>query len=154
MYCVYADVLCTYCYAVTFGWNLFRPLTFSDSLHCPNNRQWREEREKLIQCIHLQQLELSQRSLAAHERATDIAKVSEFKKNAVLREGFFLQSARSHGRLAVFLISVISFVSLFAGVRPGHRVLRGAAGVRGGHRTEGDHEHQDHRRVPAARRVG
>ena len=38
-------------------------------------RQWREEREKLIQCIHLQQLELSQRSLAAHERAADIAKV-------------------------------------------------------------------------------
>ena len=38
-------------------------------------RQWREEREKLIQCIHLQQLELSQRSIAAHERAIDIAKV-------------------------------------------------------------------------------
>ena len=37
-------------------------------------RQWREEREKLIQCIHLQQLELSQRSMAAHERAVDIAK--------------------------------------------------------------------------------
>jgi len=28
----------------------------------------------LIQCIHLQQLELSQRSVAAHERAADIAK--------------------------------------------------------------------------------
>lgn len=40
------------------------------------NRQWREEREKLIQCIHLQQLELTQRSTAAHERAADIAKVS------------------------------------------------------------------------------
>ena len=39
------------------------------------HRQWREEREKLIQCIHLQQLELSQRSIAAHERAVDIAKV-------------------------------------------------------------------------------
>jgi hypothetical protein len=30
----------------------------------------------LIQCIHLQQLELSQRALAAHERAIDISKVS------------------------------------------------------------------------------
>ncbi len=39
------------------------------------SRQWREEREKLIQCIHLQQLELTQRSTAAHERAADIAKV-------------------------------------------------------------------------------
>ncbi|KAJ1424253.1 hypothetical protein B484DRAFT_451587 [Ochromonadaceae sp. CCMP2298] len=37
-------------------------------------RQWREERERLIQCIHLQQLELTQRSVAAHERAVDIAK--------------------------------------------------------------------------------
>lgn len=38
-------------------------------------RQWREEREQLIQCIHLQQLELAQRSVAAHDRAADIAKV-------------------------------------------------------------------------------
>lgn len=38
-------------------------------------RQWHNEREKLIQCIHLQQLELTQRSMAAHERAVDIAKV-------------------------------------------------------------------------------
>ncbi len=37
-------------------------------------RQWQDEREKLIQCIHLQQLELTQRSMAAHERAVDIAK--------------------------------------------------------------------------------
>lgn len=37
-------------------------------------RQWQAERERLIQCIHLQQLEMSQRSLAAHERAMDIAK--------------------------------------------------------------------------------
>ena len=32
----------------------------------------------MIQCIHLQQLELSQRSIAAHERAADIAQ--EFAK--------------------------------------------------------------------------
>lgn len=38
-------------------------------------RQWQAERERLIQCIHLQQLEMSQRALAAHERAVDIAKV-------------------------------------------------------------------------------
>ncbi|RYG66165.1 hypothetical protein EON64_10375 [archaeon] len=37
-------------------------------------RQWQSEREKLIQCIHLQQLELSQRSVAAQERAVEIAK--------------------------------------------------------------------------------
>ena len=37
-------------------------------------RQWQAEREKLIQCIHLQQLELAQRNLAAQERALDIAK--------------------------------------------------------------------------------
>mmetsp|Transcript_14906 Transcript_14906/g.24814 ORF Transcript_14906/g.24814 Transcript_14906/m.24814 type:complete len:342 (+) Transcript_14906:74-1099(+) len=37
-------------------------------------KQWREERERLVQCIHLQQLELTQRSVAAHERAVDIAK--------------------------------------------------------------------------------
>eukprot|EP01033_Poteriospumella_lacustris_P005832 gene5832-4186_t len=37
-------------------------------------RQWQAERERLIQCIHLQQLEMSQRALAAHERAVDIAK--------------------------------------------------------------------------------
>ena len=29
---------------------------------------------KLIHCIHLQQLELTQRAVASHERATDIAK--------------------------------------------------------------------------------
>jgi hypothetical protein len=40
-----------------------------------SRRQWREERQQLIQCIHLQQLELAQRSAAAHERAADIAKV-------------------------------------------------------------------------------
>lgn len=37
-------------------------------------KQWQMEREKLIQCIHLQQLELTQRSVASHERAVDIAK--------------------------------------------------------------------------------
>jgi hypothetical protein len=36
---------------------------------------WQEERAKLIQCIHLQQIQAHQQSLAAHERATDIAKV-------------------------------------------------------------------------------
>ena len=37
-------------------------------------KEWDDERAKLIQCIHLQQIELSQRSTAAHERAVDIAK--------------------------------------------------------------------------------
>jgi hypothetical protein len=41
-------------------------------------RQWQSERERLIQCIHLQQLELTQRSMAAHDRAVDIAQ--EFAK--------------------------------------------------------------------------
>ena len=55
-------------------------------------RQWREEREKLIQCIHLQQLELSQRSVAAHERAADIAKefaraIEGFEERLVSVEG-------------------------------------------------------------------
>ena len=38
-------------------------------------KDWQLERLKLIHCIHLQQLELSQRSAAAYDRATDIAKV-------------------------------------------------------------------------------
>jgi hypothetical protein len=38
-------------------------------------KQWQSERERLIQCIHLQQLELTQRSMAAQERALEIAKV-------------------------------------------------------------------------------
>jgi hypothetical protein len=37
-------------------------------------REWYAERMKLIQCIHLQQLELTQRSSAAHDVAVDIAK--------------------------------------------------------------------------------
>lgn len=37
-------------------------------------KQWQLEREKLVQCIHLQQLELTKRSQAAHERAVDIAR--------------------------------------------------------------------------------
>ena len=37
-------------------------------------REWQAERLKLVHCIHLQQLELSQRAAAAHDRATDIAK--------------------------------------------------------------------------------
>lgn len=44
-------------------------------------RQWQTERERLIQCIHLQQLEMSQRALAAHERAVDIAKVLKFRQH-------------------------------------------------------------------------
>ena len=38
-------------------------------------KDWQLERLKLIHCIHLQQIELSQRSVAAYDRATDIAKV-------------------------------------------------------------------------------
>jgi hypothetical protein len=38
-------------------------------------KEWQLERVKLIHCIHLQQLELTQRSTAAHDRATGIAKV-------------------------------------------------------------------------------
>jgi hypothetical protein len=54
-------------------------------------RKWQEEREKLIQCIHLQQLELTQRSMAAHERALDIAKdfgkvISSFEERLVTVE--------------------------------------------------------------------
>ena len=41
-------------------------------------RQWQSERERLLQCIHLQQLELSQRALAAQERALEIAQVCMF----------------------------------------------------------------------------
>ena len=46
-------------------------------------REWQTERLKLIHCIHLQQLELSQRATAAQERATEIA--IEFAK---VIEGF------------------------------------------------------------------
>ena len=38
-------------------------------------RQWSNERGRLIQCIHLQQLELNQRSIAGHEKASQIAMV-------------------------------------------------------------------------------
>ena len=38
-------------------------------------KEWQSERLKLIHCIHLQQIELSQRSAAAYDRATDIARV-------------------------------------------------------------------------------
>mmetsp|Transcript_718 Transcript_718/g.1239 ORF Transcript_718/g.1239 Transcript_718/m.1239 type:complete len:134 (-) Transcript_718:251-652(-) len=37
-------------------------------------REWQSDRVKLIHCIHLQQLELTQRAVASHEKATDIAK--------------------------------------------------------------------------------
>lgn len=54
-------------------------------------RKWQDEKEKLIQCIHLQQLELTQRSMAAHERALDIAKdfgkvISSFEERLVTVE--------------------------------------------------------------------
>ena len=39
-------------------------------------REWQADRVKLVHCIHLQQLELTQRAMASHEKATDIAKVS------------------------------------------------------------------------------
>jgi alpha-N-acetylglucosamine transferase len=39
-------------------------------------REWQSDRVKLIHCIHLQQLELTQRAVASHEKATDIAKVT------------------------------------------------------------------------------
>lgn len=42
-------------------------------------REWHEERMKLLHCIHMQQMEMSQRSIAAHDRAVDIAKVSEIQ---------------------------------------------------------------------------
>lgn len=57
-----------------------RCVSLLDCSFCPSwvwfVRQWQAEREKLIQCIHLQQLELAQRNLAAQERAVDIAKVT------------------------------------------------------------------------------
>lgn len=37
-------------------------------------REWYTERTKLVNCIQLQQIELNQRSLAAHDKAVDIAK--------------------------------------------------------------------------------
>ena len=37
-------------------------------------REWRQERMRLMHCIHHQQIELAQRASAAHERATEIAK--------------------------------------------------------------------------------
>jgi hypothetical protein len=39
-------------------------------------REWREERVKLIHCVYLQQMELSERATAAQEKATQIAKVN------------------------------------------------------------------------------
>lgn len=37
-------------------------------------KKWAAEREKLIQCIHLQQIELNNRALSSHEKAIEIAK--------------------------------------------------------------------------------
>jgi 4-hydroxy-L-threonine phosphate dehydrogenase PdxA len=37
-------------------------------------KEWHTERVQLIPCIHMQQLELSQRAIAAQDRAADIAK--------------------------------------------------------------------------------
>lgn len=37
-------------------------------------REWHKEREKLLDCIHMQQVVLNQQSIAAHERAAEIAK--------------------------------------------------------------------------------
>ena len=38
-------------------------------------REWHAERVKLIHCIYLQQMELTERAVAAQEKATEIAKV-------------------------------------------------------------------------------
>jgi hypothetical protein len=38
-------------------------------------KEWHRERIKLVHCIHQQQLELAQRAAAAHDKATEIAKV-------------------------------------------------------------------------------
>jgi hypothetical protein len=78
--------------------------------HTPR-RQWREERQQLIQCIHLQQLELTQRSVAAHERAADIAKVSRRVASAV-----FL-SVCSHAR-ALSEVQYVVHVSKWSCVEP------------------------------------
>ena len=53
--------------------------TLADELHVVEmlereRRQWHSERVKLVHCIHLQQLELASRSVAAQERANDIAR--------------------------------------------------------------------------------
>jgi len=37
-------------------------------------REWHKERMQLVQCIQLQQIELEQRAIAAHDKATEIAK--------------------------------------------------------------------------------
>lgn len=39
------------------------------------------ERVKLIHCIHLQQIELTQRAVASHEKAAEIAKVFYYDFN-------------------------------------------------------------------------
>ena len=39
------------------------------------DREWHTERVKLIHCIYLQQMELTERAVAAQEKAAEIAKV-------------------------------------------------------------------------------
>ena len=39
-------------------------------------REWHVERVKLIHCIYLQQMELTERAVAAQEKASEIAKVN------------------------------------------------------------------------------
>lgn len=53
------------------------------------NREWHDERSKLVHCIHIQQLELMQRAAASHERAGEIAKVSRYSYELLIT-GFIL----------------------------------------------------------------
>ena len=46
------------------------------------------ERVKLIHCIHLQQIELTQRAVASHEKAAEIAKV--LNNQRIFSSYFFL----------------------------------------------------------------
>eukprot|EP00981_Chlorochromonas_danica_P006863 scaffold1498_cov180-Ochromonas_danica.AAC.14 len=75
-------------------------------------RQWQAEREKLIQCIHLQQLELAQRNLAAQERAVDIAKdftkvIESFEERLVNIESHVQREMNSLKAIAESLLAAL-----------------------------------------------
>ena len=68
-------------------------------------KEWANERMKLINCIHLQQMELSQRATAAQSRAGDIAK--EFARTI---EGFEqrIESVETNVQKEILLIKNIT----------------------------------------------
>lgn len=87
-------------------------------------KEWQLERLKLIHCIHLQQIELSQRSAAAYDRATDIAKVTQslFSLSDALSLPDLILNKVYPARLNLIpLYSFFIFSLVSKGIRQGNR---------------------------------